>query len=189
MNFGQTSPRQTSRVVTSSSTLRTSGVSNLSSVQSASGSETRFQPTAKGPGSSRLAGLIPTFGLRMSTWRWQRRRIVKPTLPGAASVDAASKELLDAFYADAMDTHELKTEQLRLAAHRANAQAEIEKHEVSEHHLRERVENCLALLDNAHAHYLAADEISRKELNQAVFAYLYVADDEIVASDLKPAFQ
>ena len=106
-----------------------------------------------------------------------------------ASVDAASKKLLDAFYADAIDTHELKTEQLRLAAQRAKAQAEIERHEVSEHHLRERVENCLALLDNAHAHYLAADEISRKELNQAVFAHLYVDDDEIVASDLKPAFQ
>jgi site-specific DNA recombinase len=119
-----------------------------------------------------------------------KRAVVRQSAEATlASVDAASKKLLDAFYADAIDTHELKTEQLRLAAQRAKVQAEIEKHEVSEHHLRERVENCLALLDNAHAHYLAADEISRKELNQAVFAHLYVDDDEIVASDLKPAFQ
>lgn len=103
--------------------------------------------------------------------------------------EAASKKLLDAYYADAIDTHELKTEQLRLASQRAQAQSEIEKHEVGEQHLRDRVDSCLALLDNAYAHYMASDEVSRKELNQAVFAHLYLDDDEIVGSDLKPAFQ
>lgn len=106
-----------------------------------------------------------------------------------AGVEAASKKLLDAYYADAIDTYELKTEQLRLASQRARAQSEIEKHEVGEQHLRDRVDKCLALLDNAYAHYMASDEVSRKELNQAVFAHLYVDDDEIVGSDLKPAFQ
>ena len=104
-------------------------------------------------------------------------------------VDAASKKLLDAFYVDAIDTQELKKEQLRIATKRAQAQAELEKHEVSEQSLQRQIENCLKLLDNAHAHYLAADDLGRKELNQAVFAHLYIDDDEIVASDLKPAFQ
>ena len=106
-----------------------------------------------------------------------------------AEVDAASKKLLDAFYADAIDAHELKAEQLRIAGIRAKAQADLEKHDASESHLRRQVENCLDLLSNAHAQYVASDDVGRKELNQSVFAHLYIDDDEIVASDLQPAFQ
>lgn len=118
--------------------------------------------------------------------RSARRTAAQSTL---SDVDGASKKLLDAFYADAIDAHELKAEQLRLAGMRAKAQADLEKHEVSENHLRRQVENCLDLLSNAHAQYAASDDVSRKELNQAVFAHLYIDDDEIVASDLQPAFQ
>ena len=104
-------------------------------------------------------------------------------------VDAASKKLLEAFYADAIDAHELKAEQLRIAGIRAKAQADLQKHEASEGHIRRQVENCLDLLSNAHAQYAASDDVGRKELNQAVFAHLYIDDDEVVASDLQPAFQ
>lgn len=100
-----------------------------------------------------------------------------------------SQKLLDAFYADAIDTHELKREQARIASQCAVAQTEVNKLELNEQIITRHLDNCLRLLSSAEQHYLQSDDLGRRELNQGVFEHLYVDDDEIVASDLKPAFR
>ena len=106
-----------------------------------------------------------------------------------AKLERDSLKVLDAFYANAIDTPELRNEQVRIAAERAAAEQIVDSHQHDEKHLTNRLEYCLSLLSSAHAHYQQADDNARRELNQAVFEHLYVHDDEIVGSDLTPAFQ
>lgn len=55
--------------------------------------------------------------------------------------------------------------------------------------LNASLDYCLELLASAHATYRAAQANVRRDLNHAVFERLYIDDDEVVASDLTPAFQ
>lgn len=48
---------------------------------------------------------------------------------------------------------------------------------VDEARVDERLDECLQLLSNAHAHYARAPDSQRRILNQAVFANIYVDDD------------
>ena len=105
------------------------------------------------------------------------------------TLERDSQKVLEAYYADAIDTHELKREQARIATTRAAAQGELNKLDVSEQLITRHLDNCLRLLSSAQQHYSRADATSRRELNQSMFEHLYVHDDEIVASDLKPAFR
>ena len=105
------------------------------------------------------------------------------------SVDRDSKKVLDAYYADAIDVHELKSEQSRLAIRRGALEAESSKHKYDEAVITSALEKCLALLTNGQKHYVEADNLGRRELNQAMFDHLYVDDDEIVASDVNEAFR
>ncbi|MCF8785267.1 recombinase family protein [Rhodococcus ruber] len=100
-----------------------------------------------------------------------------------------SRKLLEAFYADAIDTPELRAEQARIAIERAKAEAKLGEFDLQEAHLTTKLEGCLELLGNAHEHYVLADAKSRRDLNQSIFTHLYVHDDDIVASDLTPAYQ
>lgn len=104
-------------------------------------------------------------------------------------LDRDSQKILDAFYADAIDTPELRREQARIAAARAQAQGTLDTHQLNEDRITEHLEHCLKLLSSARTHYQQADDNARRELNQAVFEHLYVHDDEIIASDLTPAYQ
>lgn len=106
-----------------------------------------------------------------------------------ASLDRDSQKVLDAFYADAIDTQELKNEQMRIATRRAGIQTELAKFQLDEKQITNALETCLELLTNAQAHYEQSDDIGRRELNMAMFEHIYVHDDEIVASDLEPAFR
>lgn len=104
-------------------------------------------------------------------------------------LDRDSQKILDAYYADAIDVHELKNEQARLAVQRGAIEAETSKHDYNEKAIDRALELCLELLTNAQPHYTAADDLGRRELNQAMFKHLYVDDDEIVASDVDEAFR
>lgn len=96
---------------------------------------------------------------------------------------------MTAFYADALDTATLKQQQGTIAMERAAAQAELSKFDVSEQLVTDNLDNCLELLASAHQHYNLADDNSRRDLNQSVFGHMYVHDDEVIASDLTPAFR
>lgn len=104
-------------------------------------------------------------------------------------LDRDSQKVLDAFYADAIDTHELKREQARIASRRAALEKTLMDLELNEQLITRQLDNCLRLLAAPHAQYLGADNNERRDLNQAVFHRLYIHDDEIIASDLKPAFR
>lgn len=97
--------------------------------------------------------------------------------------------MLDAYYADAIDVHELKSEQSRLAVRRGALEAETSKYKYDETVITHALEKCLDLLRSGQKHYEEADNLGRRELNQAMFAHLYVDDDEIVASDVNEAFR
>ncbi|MGL5827851.1 MAG: recombinase family protein [Nocardioides sp.] len=108
-----------------------------------------------------------------------------------AELEQESQKLLDAFYADALDTRDLKREQARIAGQRAVCESTLSKHDVTEDILRGKLDGCLDLLGSAQSQYLASAEYPqlRRDLNQGVFAKLFVDDDEIVGSDLTPAYQ
>jgi site-specific DNA recombinase len=105
------------------------------------------------------------------------------------TLDRDSQKVLDAYYADAIDVHELKNEQGRLAVQRGAIEAEASKHKYDEQEINRALEMCLDLLSDAQEHYVSADNLGRRELNQAMFEHLYVDDDEIVASDVDEAFR
>lgn len=147
----------------------------------------------------RTVTLRPTHIERIRKLILEHMRIVLPEAAGArqgaleqlAKLDRDSQKVLDAFYADAIDTPELRREQARIASERAASEQALHAHQHSESHLTERLEYCLEVLSSAHTLYrqASADDTARRELNQAVFEHLYVHDDEIIASDLTRAFQ
>lgn len=106
-----------------------------------------------------------------------------------AQLDRDSQKVLDAYYADAIDTQELKKEQARIAAQRARIEGELNKLDLNEQMITRTLDNCLRLLASAQQHYQQSTDVGRRELNQAVFEHLYIHDDEIIASDLEPAFR
>lgn len=100
-----------------------------------------------------------------------------------------SRKVPDAFYADANDTPELPKEQARIAAERAEAETQLTQFTISEERIVTKLNSCLDLLGNAHGYYSASDAKGRRDLNQSVFAHIYVLDDDIIASDLTPPYQ
>ena len=99
-----------------------------------------------------------------------------------------SAKLLQAHYADAIDLHQLKREQARIATQRAMHEQTLTRQQVTEESLRRKIEDVCGLLSNAHQHYLQADDLGRRDLNQGVFRRIYIDDDEVVGADLTPAF-
>jgi site-specific DNA recombinase len=100
-----------------------------------------------------------------------------------------SAKLLQAHYADAINLEDLQREQARIATQRAMHEQTLNRQEVTETSLRDKLDKICQLLTAAHQHYLQLDDISRRDLNQAVFRRIYIHDDEVVGADLKPAFQ
>jgi site-specific DNA recombinase len=105
-----------------------------------------------------------------------------------ARLSREADKLLQAFYADAITTDQLRAEQTRIAASRAAAEQLLARTRVAEERVKAAAERCCDLLVRAHEHYLAHDDQGRRELNQAVFRKIYVHDDDVVGSDLTPAF-
>lgn len=99
-------------------------------------------------------------------------------------LDKQSERLMQAYYADAIGLDQLKAEQSAIAALRANAQAEIDRHRTSRDLVLEKLDHLCTVLADAHRYYLAAPAAQRRQLNQAVFDYLYIEDDDLVGSDL-----
>lgn len=87
-------------------------------------------------------------------------------------LERESRKLLEAFYADAIGTVELRAEQARIAAERAEAEAKLGEFDLQESHLTAKLESCLEILGDAHRHYQLADAKSRRDLNQSIFKHL-----------------
>jgi hypothetical protein len=54
-----------------------------------------------------------------------------------------------------------------------------------EHNLQQ----ALALLDNAHGQNVSASGVVRRQMNQAIFARLWLVEDEILGADFTPAYR
>ena len=104
-------------------------------------------------------------------------------------LDRRSQKLLQAHYADAISINDLKREQATIAASRAEIEAEMSKASVSEDKITKALDYCCSLLADAQQHYLQANEQQRRDLNQSTFEHVYISDDEVVGSDLRPVFQ
>lgn len=72
----------------------------------------------------------------------------------------------------------MKREQARLATQRAIAERTIEKNQASEDQIQHVVDVCCRILRGAQHHYLAADDATRRNLNEGVFAHIFINEDE-----------
>ena len=104
-------------------------------------------------------------------------------------LNTESDKLLQAHLADAVPVEQLKREQARIAAARAQCEAILARSTVEEERLHRILTDCCSVLQQAESHYLNGDRTVRRDLNQGVFERVYIDDDEIVGSDLTPAFQ
>ena len=100
-----------------------------------------------------------------------------------------SEKLLQAHYQDAIPVSLLKTEQQRIALSKAQAEQHLSEAITNEQHIEAQLDRAVQLLAQAQDHYLAGNSAVRRELNQGVFERIWIDDDEIVGSDLTPAFR
>ena len=106
-----------------------------------------------------------------------------------ARLDHDSRKLLAAFYADAIDTQELKREQQRIANTRAETQEALSRLDADEQRLMKALDHCLGVVSARSHLYAYLDDVGRRELNQSVFERLYVDDDAVMGSDLTDPFR
>lgn len=106
-----------------------------------------------------------------------------------AALRVESSKVLQAHYADAIDIETLKAEQQRIALAKAGAERQLTEAQADHHHLERQLDRVLTLLCQAHRQYLASPSQARRDLNQGMFTHIYLDDDEVVGSDLTPAFQ
>lgn len=95
----------------------------------------------------------------------------------AQTVEANQAKLLEAYYADAIPRELFLTHQRRLNAEQASLVRERAKLESENTEIRQRVRDALDLLQDAHATYTNAPATVRKQLNQAVFAGIFLGPE------------
>jgi site-specific DNA recombinase len=134
----------------------------------------------------RIRELVADYLTALFPERDQRRQAA---LNQARQLKAEREKLLQAHYADAIGVDLLKSEQQRIAKSLAHAESVLAEAIQSRAQVDEQLDKILALLSQAHQHYLAADHAVRKSLNQAVFTALFIEDDDIAGADLTPAFR
>ncbi len=88
---------------------------------------------------------------------------------------------MQAYYADAIDTELLRKEQERIRSEKTAAERRLRHLQASRDKLHTARDQCLSVLHNGQQQYLAATDTSRRNLNQAVFAKIYLDDDEITS--------
>lgn len=86
-------------------------------------------------------------------------------------------KLLQAHYTGAVPLDLLKSEQERIARQTAFLDSRIEAFSVEYEQARAHLDDCLALVGDAHAIYMSVDDSLRRIANQAFFERLTVADD------------
>ncbi len=106
-----------------------------------------------------------------------------------AELQRESDRLLRAHLADAVPLDQLKREQGRIAIERASLENRLRQSAVEETRLFEALDQICELLTSGHDLYLRADDLGRRDLNQAVFERIVIHDDEVTSSDLTPPFR
>ncbi|BBX83749.1 hypothetical protein MAUB_16220 [Mycolicibacterium aubagnense] len=97
--------------------------------------------------------------------------------------------VLRAHYAGAVPLDQLKTEQERIAAELATAQRQLDERRLDRQQLEKALSAALDLVTNAQAAYAASGPQARRAMNQAVFARIFIADDEIADAQLTDLFE
>lgn len=95
----------------------------------------------------------------------------------AQTVEANQAKLLEAYYADAIDREPFLTHQRRLSTEQASLVRERARLESENTEIRQRVRDALDLLQDAHATYTNAPVTVRKQLNQAIFAGIFLGPE------------
>ena len=95
----------------------------------------------------------------------------------AQTVEANQAKLLEAYYADAIDRELFLTHQRRLNIEQATLVRERAKLESKSTEIQQRVRDALDLLQDVHATYTNAPVTVRKQLNQAIFAGIFLGPD------------
>lgn len=104
-------------------------------------------------------------------------------------LDEQTEKLLRAHYNDAIPMDLLKKEQARIAVERAAAEKALADSHTSREQIERNLHQALALLDDAHGQYLSASSVGRRRMNQAIFARLWLVEDEIVGADFTRAYR
>lgn len=74
-------------------------------------------------------------------------------------------------------------EHVRIAVERAAAEKAVAESQASRELVEGNLHRALALLDNAHGQYVSASSLVRRLMNQAIFARMWLVEDEIVGAD------
>jgi site-specific DNA recombinase len=90
----------------------------------------------------------------------------------------------DAYFADAMDIDDFKTEQQRISRELTAAEAIIQRNLTSLTDIERGVDQALSLLINPAGFYLAAPDSVKHMLLQAMFERIWLIDDVVVGADL-----
>jgi site-specific DNA recombinase len=119
----------------------------------------------------------------------KRDRAVEQAKRALFKLDEQTEKLLQAHYNDAIPMDLLKKEQARIAVERSAAETVLADSLASREHVESNLHRALALLDNAHGHYISASNVVRRLMNQAIFARLWLVEDKIVGGDFTPAYR
>ena len=110
----------------------------------------------------------------------QRRRV--------KNLDNQRQKLLEARYADAIPLDLFKSEQDRIGREIDGARQIIDRCQIEADAVLAAVDEALALCADAHRLYLDATPSIRRQLNQAVFARFWIAEDRIQRAELAEPF-
>lgn len=133
-----------------------------------------------------IRALVADYLTALFPERDERRRVA---LNQIRRLKTEREKVLQAHYADAISVDLLKSEQQRIAGSLAHAESVLAEATQSRAQVDEQLDNILNLLGRAQQHYLAADPVVRKSLNQAVFTALFIEDDDVAGVDLASPFQ
>jgi site-specific DNA recombinase len=110
----------------------------------------------------------------------QKRRLLR--------IQTRREKLIDAYLAGALSVPDLKRRQDILAAEERDAQRIIELNSINHELVEQRLEIALGLLEHCDRLYIGADDNSRRGLNLAFFAGLYIDRDGVKRAVLNPPF-
>lgn len=118
----------------------------------------------------------------------QRNREVERAARLVAQLSDQRDKLLQAHYAGAVPLDQLKAEQDRIALQLAAARERLEGTRLHRQQLETALDRALDLLEHAGENYAAAPGVVRRQLNQAVFERLWLADDDVRGANFAELF-
>jgi site-specific DNA recombinase len=110
----------------------------------------------------------------------QKRRLQK--------LERTRQKLIDAYLVEAIPVADLKQRQEALAVEQREAGRLIELASADVEIAEQRLEIALGLLEKCDRLYVGADEMVRRDLNQAFYSGLFVNKEGIVRAELNPPF-